>query len=151
MVTIALDFRSFAYYHPDYRRWITEDGDFDILIGASSADIRITEKVTLRSSQALPSILNRDSSLREWLADPRGKTVTEPILVNLRSLMADQFGISESDNQALGMDMMNFMLDMPLLNLFEFNENRLSVPADELFDSLLAQVYGDQTRQAIFG
>ena len=41
------------------------------------------------------------------------------------------------------MDMMNFMLDMPLLNLFDFIENSLPVPADDLIDSLLAQVYGD--------
>ena len=31
-VTIKLDFRAFAYYHPAYKQWITEDGDFDILI-----------------------------------------------------------------------------------------------------------------------
>ena len=39
-VSVQLDFRSFAYYHPKYKQWITEDGDFDLLIGASSADIR---------------------------------------------------------------------------------------------------------------
>jgi beta-glucosidase len=39
-VSIHLDFRAFAYYHPEHKQWITEDGDFDILIGASSADIR---------------------------------------------------------------------------------------------------------------
>ena len=40
-VTIQLDVRAFAYYHPGYHQWITEDGAFDILIGASSADIRL--------------------------------------------------------------------------------------------------------------
>jgi len=39
-VSIRLDFRAFAYYHPEYKQWITEDGDFDILIAASAADIR---------------------------------------------------------------------------------------------------------------
>ena len=33
-VTIALDFRAFAYYHPAYKQWITESGEFDLLIGA---------------------------------------------------------------------------------------------------------------------
>ena len=86
-VTIALDFRAFAYYHPAYQRWITEDGDFDILIGASSADIRFTKTVTLRSSLVLPSILNRDSTLREWQDDPRGKAVSEPVIQ--RTLASD--------------------------------------------------------------
>ena len=45
-VTIALDFRAFAYYHPAYKQWITESGEFDLLIGASAADIRCKETVT---------------------------------------------------------------------------------------------------------
>ena len=54
-VSIDLDFRSFAYYHPGYQQWITEDGEFDILIGASSEDIRSTQTITLQSTQDLPS------------------------------------------------------------------------------------------------
>ena len=70
-VQIALDFRAFAYYHPGYHRWITEDGDFDILAGASAADIRDKITVTLRSTLELPSLLNRESTLGDWMADPR--------------------------------------------------------------------------------
>ncbi|MEJ2353658.1 MAG: fibronectin type III-like domain-contianing protein, partial [Anaerolineales bacterium] len=33
-VSVPLDFRAFAYYDPAYRQWITEDGEYDILIGA---------------------------------------------------------------------------------------------------------------------
>jgi beta-glucosidase len=148
-VKIALDFRAFAFYHPAYRRWIAEDGQFDILIGASSADIRFTETVTLQSNPALPSILNRTSTMREWLNDPLGKVVAEQEIEELRSLMARQFGMRESESQALGMDMMHFMLDMPLINLFEFNEDSLPVPPDHLIDSLLAQVYDGQKTQPV--
>ena len=49
-VSIQLDFRAFAYYHPEYKQWITEDGEFDILIAASAADIRHTLTVTLEST-----------------------------------------------------------------------------------------------------
>ena len=59
-VTVFLDFRAFAYYHPAYRQWITEDGEFDILIGASSTDIHCTSTVTLHSTLELPSILHRE-------------------------------------------------------------------------------------------
>src|SRR6185503_10743768 len=52
-VSIPLDFRAFAYYHPEYKQWITEDGEFDILIASSAADIRETLKVTLESSLSL--------------------------------------------------------------------------------------------------
>ena len=64
-VTIALDFRAFAFYHPGYEQWITEDGEFDILIGASAADIRCTGDVTLHSTLELPCLLNRESTVRE--------------------------------------------------------------------------------------
>ncbi|WP_345343748.1 glycoside hydrolase family 3 C-terminal domain-containing protein [Candidatus Villigracilis affinis] len=77
-VSVKLDFRAFAYYHPEYKQWITEDGDFDILIAASAADIRQTLTVTLQSTLSLPSILDKESTVREWLADPRGKAVIEP-------------------------------------------------------------------------
>jgi beta-glucosidase len=64
-VTLALDFRSFAYYHPSYKQWITEDGEFDIMIGASSADIRCVKTVNLQSTLKLPSLLNRESTVRD--------------------------------------------------------------------------------------
>jgi beta-glucosidase len=73
-VSIPLDFRAFAYYHPEHKQWITEDGDFDILIAASAADIRHTLTVTLESTLSLPCILDRESTIREWMADPRGAT-----------------------------------------------------------------------------
>ena len=56
-VNLELDFRSFAYFHPAYKKWITEYGEFDILIGASVNDIRCTQTVTLQSTQELPSLL----------------------------------------------------------------------------------------------
>ncbi len=62
-VTIQLDRRAFAYYDPAYRQWITEDGEFDILIGASAADIRCTRTVSLQSTSALPCLLNRESTV----------------------------------------------------------------------------------------
>lgn len=147
-VTIKLDFRAFAFYHPAYRRWIAEDGDFDILIGSSSSDIHFTITVTQRSTQALPSILNRFSTVQEWLNDPRGKAVVEAEFQKIRALMAERFGIKETDDQALGMDLMGLMLDMPLLSLFEFIESSLPVSPNELIDALLDQVYQDQVKPA---
>ncbi len=79
-VSMPLDFRSFAYYHPGFQQWITENGEFDILIGASSGDIRCKQTVTLESSLELPCQLNRESTLREWIEDSRGKSVISPLI-----------------------------------------------------------------------
>ncbi len=140
-VSIPLDFRAFAYYHPAYKQWITEDGEFDILISASSADVRCTETVTLQSSLNLPCILDRESTIRAWLADPRGKPVFEPMLQKMMAEMGNTFGGGEDSTEFIGMDMMSFMLDMPLLALLHFQEGALPMPADDLVDGLLAQAH----------
>jgi beta-glucosidase len=41
-VTVALNQNSFAFYDPEKQSWIAEKGDFKILIGSSSRDIRLT-------------------------------------------------------------------------------------------------------------
>ncbi len=44
-VTVKLNFRSFAYYSVPKKAWTVENGDFEILVGASSRDIRLTGKI----------------------------------------------------------------------------------------------------------
>ncbi len=140
-VTIALDFRAFAYYHPAYKQWITESGEFDLLIGASAADIRCKETVTLESTLDLPSLLNRQSTVREWLEDPRGRPVFGPVFQMMTAAMGATFGGGDG-HEAIGMDMTGFMMEMPLLSMLLFQEKVLPLPAEELVDGLLRQVHG---------
>ncbi|MBW7881297.1 MAG: glycoside hydrolase family 3 C-terminal domain-containing protein [Caldilineaceae bacterium] len=140
-VTFPLDFRAFAYYHPGHKSWITESGEFKILIGASAADIRCTETVMLRSTLELPSLLNRESTIREWLEDPRGRPVAEPMIQEIGERMGAVFGGEGSGSDTIGMDMMGFLLEMPLLSVLHFQEAALPAPAEEFVDSLLAQVH----------
>lgn len=41
LVSIALNQNAFAFYDPDKQSWIAEKGDFKILVGSSSRDIRL--------------------------------------------------------------------------------------------------------------
>jgi beta-glucosidase len=139
-VSIELDFRAFAFYHPKYQRWITEDGEFDILIGSSSADIRHKLTATLKSTQELPCIIDIESSIREWLADPRGAAVLGPFMEQFQSQSRELFGAD--DDEGIGMDVMAMMTDIPLVSVLTFMQSTLSMPADEIVDGLLAQVHG---------
>lgn len=139
-VTIPLDFRAFAYYHPSYRQWVTEDGEFDILIGASAADIRCTLTAMLRSTVKLPCILNRESTVREWLEDPAGRAAFEPMYQQIKAQTAAMFGGGD-EGDGLGMDPTGFMMEMPLLNLLQFQEHSLPMPADAIVDALLQQAH----------
>jgi beta-glucosidase len=141
-VTIGLDFRAFAYYHPAYKQWITENGEFDILIGASASDIRETVSVTLQSTLELPCLLNRESTIRDWMDDPRGRAIFEPMFQQMMTQMAAAFGGGEGGSETIGMDMMGFMMEMPLPGIFHFQEDQLPMPADDLVDMLLGQVHG---------
>ena len=42
-----LDYRNFAYYNVSLGAWHVENGDFDILVGSSSRDIRLAERITI--------------------------------------------------------------------------------------------------------
>ena len=46
-VTIPLNKRSFAYYNPTTHDWFVENGDFEIMVGASSRDIRLIKKIRI--------------------------------------------------------------------------------------------------------
>jgi beta-glucosidase len=139
-VSLSLDFRAFAYYHPAYKQWITEDGAFDILIGASSADIHCVETVTLQSTLQLPSILTRESTLRDWMADPRGKEVFEPFFQQILAPMQAAFGGGD-ETEGAGMDSTGFFMEITLLDLLYFQENLLSKAPEEMVDELLSQVH----------
>ena len=46
-IAVSLDFSSFAYYSPALERFYVENGDFEILVGASSRDIRLSYRIEI--------------------------------------------------------------------------------------------------------
>ena len=144
-VSIQLDFRAFAYYHPEYRQWVTEDGEFDLLIAASATDIRQTLTVTLESTLDLPCILDKESTLREWMADPRGEAVFGPFYAQVEAESRRRFGGGDErygNENATGMDIMDMMVDTPLLSVLTFQQDAWTTPAEEMVEGWLKQAHG---------
>ena len=135
-VTLALDRRAFAYYDPAYGAWVAEPGTFELLVGASSADIRLGAEVSLRRGRELPCILHRESTVREWLDDPRGRAVLEPAMDEILREIRQAMGAG-ADGKTIGMDVMGFLMDMPLLSLLSFHEDEDGPGARERVDALL--------------
>ena len=52
MVTLSLERSALAYYDDHTHQWIAEAGEFDVLVGASSQDIRATATCTLRNTSS---------------------------------------------------------------------------------------------------
>lgn len=142
-ISIPLGFRSFAFYNPRYRQWVTEDGDFDVLIGSSSADIRSSLTITVRSTLDLPCLLDRESTIRDWLEDPHGKPVFDPFFQMMSAQMGTLLGGGNAEDNPIGVDMMNFVMDMPLLKVLSFQGSALPVLPEVFVDNLLAQAHAE--------
>ncbi len=142
-VTVDLDFRAFAYYNPAYSQWVAEEGDFDLLIGASSQDIRHTLTVKLESTQQLPCILHMNSTINEWLEDPRGKKAFEPVYETFQKLAKQSFigEKEESTEAAIGMDVMQMFGEMPLVSVLLWVQGGLDKPAEEIVADMVAKAH----------
>lgn len=146
-VSIDLDFRAFAYYHPEYKQWITEDGAFDLHIAASAADIRHTVTVTLESTVDLPCILDKESTIREWMADPRGRAVFGDSYAQMEAQARKMFGGKDGEegrygtDSGIGMDVMEMFSDMPLVSVLMFQKQSLPVHPEDMVAGMLQQVH----------
>ena len=149
-VSIHLDSRAFAFWHPEHRQWVTEDGEVELLIGASATDIRCQASATLKSTLDLPCLLDMESTMREWMADPRGKQVLGSLYAQVEAQTRKMFGESErygndepnghSNGGGIGMDIMDMMNDMPVVSVLMFQQSALTMPAEEIVSGLLRQV-----------
>jgi beta-glucosidase len=58
-VSIPLDARAFAYYDVNSKGWTVEAGEFEILVGASSQDIRLSETIKIKESMGTVSAVDK--------------------------------------------------------------------------------------------
>ena len=140
-VSILLGFRSFAYYHPSYKQWITEDGDFGLLIGASSADIRCHLTIMLKSTLTVPCVLDVLSTMSEWLANPRGNAFPGPYYLQVEAEARKRFGGDGEDRygneSGIGIDVIDMLNDIPLVSVLMFHKNVRSLHPEDMLADLL--------------
>lgn len=122
-VTMTLDKRSFAWYNTELKDWFAGSGGYEIMIGASSRDIRLSQKLNMNSSQKLPLHLSLNSTLGDLIADERTRECGE----YLKKKMDDLFGAAhgaetgESADEAVGDDMADAVAaSMPIRNVVSF-------------------------------
>ncbi|MEJ3750311.1 glycoside hydrolase family 3 C-terminal domain-containing protein [Actinomycetes bacterium KLBMP 9797] len=70
-VTFHLGARDLAYWSSEHRRWVVEAGIFQVAVGASSRDLRLSTTIEV-AAPPLPVRLDAAATLEEWLADPAG-------------------------------------------------------------------------------
>ena len=134
-ITLTLDPRAFAYFDPAYHTWVVEGGDFDILVGPSSADLSLRATVTLQSAQTLTPALHRFSTLDEWLANPRGSAI-------LRAALDDMIKKVTTDAGEVPItEVIEWAHQLPLDVVFGFwGQDDLSTTPEDIVADLLARV-----------
>ena len=121
-VTMELNKRSFAWYNTELHDWYAASGKYEILIGASSRDIRLSETIELSSSQVIPMHVHMNTTLGELLRHPKTKETAKELTSKYLSAMnGGSETASESAAEAISEEMVEAMTDsMPLRSLCSF-------------------------------
>jgi len=88
-VTLTLDREALAYYDDLAHQWVAEAGEFEVLVGSSSRDIRATANFMLKASSAFGGPGGKaprftlHSPLQQLLADGEARAVLERHLPGL--------------------------------------------------------------------
>jgi beta-glucosidase len=73
-VAFALTARDLSYWSTPRHAWVLEAGEFELAVGASSRDLRLTTTVEVAAPPP-PARLDAMATLEEWLADPTGSAL----------------------------------------------------------------------------
>lgn len=100
-VTFTLDKRAFAYFETAIDDWFVEYGEFEIMIGASSQDIRLTGSVYVNTEDRLPVYFDMNSTVRDILSCEESKRVFSKVLEKFGKTMlgGTNDGMGESSEQ----------------------------------------------------
>lgn len=121
-IHFTLDYRSFAWYNETIKDWYAASGDYQILIGASSRDLRLSGNVHMTTQKILPLKVHMNTTLGELLADER----TAAYVTDFKRKLEENFEMSSSDERkdgtvAISDAMNNAMIGcMPLRNVISY-------------------------------
>lgn len=119
-VAFHLEKRSFAYYEPSISDWFVEYGEFEILIGASSQDIRLSKSVYVNSDVKLPMYFDFNSTVGDVMACDEGRKVFGDLINKFCNTMlcSNGDGLGES-SQDMAVSMFK---DTPLRGILGYDE-----------------------------
>ena len=116
-VNIKLKERNFSFYSEKLARFAVESGQFDIMLGSSSRDIRVVETIEFDSDDDLREPLTVNHSIGKLLEDERTGAEIKAVL--------DEIDIDQDNN------FYSILLGMPLtvatgiLESFDFSEEKI--------------------------
>jgi beta-glucosidase len=70
--------RAFAYYEVKIKNWYVEGGSYDILIAASSRDIRLSDSIEIAPGDPIPFKVTPDTLIMDLLKLPKAAELIKP-------------------------------------------------------------------------
>lgn len=119
-VELTLTGRDFAYYDAARSMWYVESGAFEILVGASSADIRCRAVVQMESTQAAPQF-HAFTTIAEVLRYPEAVEFIRQVAPHL------------APGEIKDASMAAIMMNIPLIKLVKMGV----IPSEEQLDGLI--------------
>ena len=80
-VKFTLGFRAWAYYNETIHDWYAPSGDYKILIGASSRDIKEAKKVSVLSTVTIPFVVNKAATCEDVERFAKNKAPLDDMLM----------------------------------------------------------------------
>ncbi|WP_261304218.1 beta-glucosidase [Paenibacillus andongensis] len=134
-VTFTLDKRSFAYFDVEVNDWHVETGEFEILVGKSSAEIVLKRNIRLNSTVSKAKTYTRNSTVGDLMENQRAATIVTDLLKH--SPFGSSNGEGEGEGEGMSELMAAFLKYLPLRGLVAFSGGGLTV---ESLDSLLERL-----------
>lgn len=82
-IKMELDKRSFAWYSTELSGWYAATGEYELLIGASSCDIRLIKEIHITSTDVLPLKVDRNTTISELIENPKTNGIIMSLLNNM--------------------------------------------------------------------
>lgn len=99
-VTMELDKRSFAWYSTQLKDWYAATGEYEILVGSSSRDIRLKADLSLTSTRQLPLSIHANTTVAELAAHPLTSAMIKELITDLGRHMTGNNGDTDPSSAA---------------------------------------------------
>ena len=108
-VTFQLDGRDFSYYDAIRKMWIAESGEFVVSAASSSRDIRLSQSVTLQSTQQVPLAFDEYTFFTDYWNNKQTREL-------LKQLVPEWIkGFTPEGKSADEAEFQGFMVEHPLI------------------------------------
>ena len=117
-VVFRLDKRAFAYFEPRINDWVVEYGAFDILVGSSSADIRLCGEVYVSPTLEAPVHFDLNSNFGDIRRFPECRKILDDALKDM------YYGVGfEQEDESMMRTVEAMTNDLPLRAIVSFTDS----------------------------